>query len=109
MELVSQVRGYHFLLGVFKNQQRDPYCSVCSAFSNTLKAAQENIAKLESANADALASLAPYFNGMLAETRAGLSAVPAPAEPTGQKKAGNCGLPQGVCFIKASFALIQQR
>jgi len=108
MELMNQVRGYHFLLGVFRNQQNDPYCSICSAYANTLKAARENLALLEAGNAEALAALGPQFTGMLAGTRAGLGALPGPVNPSGQKKAGNCMLPQGVCFIKASFALVQQ-
>jgi len=108
MELINQVRGYHFLLGVFRNQQKDPFCSACSAFANTLKAARENLAKLEAEQGEALKSLSPEFGRMIAEARTGLSILQGPADPCGQKKAGNCKLPQGVCFIKASFALIQQ-
>ena len=108
MELMNQVRGYHFLLGAFRNQQKDPYCSVCSAYANTLKAARENLAKFEAENANALKALTPEFSAMLAGTRAGLSALQGPTDPSGQKKAGNCKLPQGICFIKASFALVQQ-
>jgi hypothetical protein len=108
MELMNQVRGYHFLLGVFTNQQKDPYCSVCSAFANTLKAARENFATFESVHSDSLKAIAPEFGSMLALTRAGLSTLQSSTNPSGQKKAGNCKLPQGMCFIKASFALVQQ-
>ena len=108
MDIVSQVRGYHFMLGVFRNQQADPYCSVCSAFANTLRAAKESFAKLEAEHADALGALPHPFAGMLVETRAGMSTLSGPVEPTGQKKAGNCKLPQGVCFIKAPFSILQQ-
>jgi hypothetical protein len=108
MELLNQVRGYHFMLGVFRNRQTDPYCIACSAFANTLNAARENLAKLEAEHGEALKALSPEFGGMMAETRAGLSILQGPADPSGQKKAGNCKLPQGVCFIKASFALVQQ-
>lgn len=108
MELENQVRGYHFLLGIFRNQQQDPYCSVCSAFANTLTAARENLAALEAEHADALRTLAPEFLPLLAETRAGLSILQGPVAPSGQKKAGKCRLPQGVCFMKASFSLLQQ-
>ena len=108
MELLNQVRGYHFLLGVLRNQRDDPYCSACSAFANTLRAARESFAKFESDHAQALATLAPEFGQMLSDTRSGLSILACPADPSGQKKAGNCKLPQGVCFIKASFALTQQ-
>ena len=108
MELMNQVRGYHFLLGVFRSQQNDPYCSICSAYANTLKVARENLAALEAGNAGAFAELDQRFTGMLSGTRAGLDALSGPVNPSGQKKAGNCKLPQGVCFIKTSFALLQQ-
>jgi hypothetical protein len=108
MELMNQVRGYHFLLGVLRHQQRDPYCGVCSAYANTLKAARENLAKLEAEHTGGIAALAQIFSGMPLEARTGLSALSVPAEPTGQKKAGNCKLPQGMCFIKTSFAFVQQ-
>ena len=108
MGLINQVRGYHFLLGVLRNQKSDPYCSVCSAYANTLKAARENLATFAGGSADALAALGPQFAGMLAGTLTGLDALSDPSNPSGQKKAGNCKLPQGVCFIKASFALVQQ-
>jgi hypothetical protein len=108
MELLNQVRGHHFLLGVFRSRQADPYCGVCSAFANTLKAARESFAKLETGNTDALQALSPEFSAMMAETRSGLATMPSPANPSGQKKAGNCKLPEGVCFIKASFALVEK-
>ena len=108
MELMNQIRGYHFLLSVFRNQQKDPYCGVCSAFANTLRATKENFATFEYEHNEALTALTPEFGGMLARIRAGLSALQGPTDPSGQKKAGNCKLPQGICFIKASFALVQQ-
>jgi len=108
MELLNQVRGHHFMLGVFRNQQKDPYCVACSAFANTLKAARENLANFEAERGEALTALSPEFGRMMAETRTGLSILQGHADPSGQKKAGNCKLPQGVCFIKASFALIQK-
>jgi len=108
MELMNQVRGYHFLLGVLRSQQTDPYCSVCSAFANTLNAVRENLAKLEVEHAEALKVLAPEFGMMFANAREGLIVLQSPADPSGQKKAGNCRLPKGVCFIKASFALVPQ-
>jgi hypothetical protein len=108
MELLNKVRGYHFMLGAFINQQKDPYCKACSAFANTLKAAREGFSRFEAENGEALKALSPEFGRIMAETRTGMSIFEGPAVPSGQKKAGNCKLPQGVCFVKASFALIQQ-
>lgn len=108
MELLNQVRGHHFMLGVFRNRQTDPYCKACSAYGNSLNAVREKFSKFEADHGEALNALSPEFINMIAETRSGLSILQGPAEPSGQKKAGNCKLPQGVCFIKASFALVQQ-
>jgi hypothetical protein len=108
MELLNQVRGYHFLLGVLKNRKEDPFCSVCSAFANTLTAARESFSNFETEHAEALKALAPEFSRMLADTRGGLTSLQVAGNPSGQKKVGNCKLPQGVCFIKTSFALIQK-
>lgn len=108
MELLHQVRGYHYLQGVFRSQQNDPYCSACSAFANTLKAARVSFARLEAEHGEELKAFSPKFGRMLSETRTGLSNLQGPADPSGQKKAGNCKLPQCVCFIKASFSLVQQ-
>ena len=78
------------------------------ALLRALKAARENLATFEAENANELKALTPESSAMLAGTRAGLSAIQGPTDPSGQKKAGNCKLPQGICFIKASFALVQQ-
>jgi hypothetical protein len=108
MELLNQVRGYHFMLGVFRNQQKDPYCKACSAFANTLKAVRQGFSRFEAENGEALKALSPEFGRIMAETRTGISIPEGPAVRSGQKKAGNCKLPQGVCFVKSSFALLRQ-
>jgi hypothetical protein len=108
MELLNQVRGYHFMLGVFVNRQKDPYCIACSAFANTLKTVRENFGRFEAEHGEALKALSPEFGRIMAETRTGMSILQGPADPSGQKKAGNCKLAQGVCFVKTSFTLIQQ-
>jgi hypothetical protein len=108
MELLNQIRGYHFMMGLFSNRQTDPYCTACSAFANTLHAARERFASFEDEQGEALSALSTEFGSMMAETRSGLLLLQAPVDPAGQKKAGNCKLPKGVCFIKASFALVQQ-
>lgn len=108
MEIVNQIRGYRFLLGILRHQQTDPCCGRCSAYANTLKAVLERLALFEAEEAGAIGVLPTDLREMLAEARDGLLAIQAPDQPSGQKKAGNCKLPQGVCFIKASFALFQQ-
>ncbi len=108
MELLNQVRGHFFLLGILRNQQTDPYCGSCSAFANTLQKVQENLAHLAAAHGEELQGIAPQFLPLLSETRSGLIGLQPPADPSGQKKAGKCRLPEGTCFIKGSVALYQK-
>ncbi len=95
------------MLGILRNQQTDPYCGSCSAFANTLRKVREDLAGFEAASSDALRALTPEFLQLLAEARSGLDALQPPAEPSGQKKAGTCKLPEGRCFVKSSLALVQ--
>ena len=108
MEIANQIRGFRFLHGMFRHQQADPFCSRCSAFANTLKAVQERLAQFSDEQAAAVEALPDDLRSMLTQAQEGLLAIRAPEQPAGQKKAGNCRLPQGVCFIKASSALFQQ-
>ena len=108
MEILNQVRGHFFLLGILRNQQTDPFCSSCSAFANTQRKVREDLAGLEAAQRDALGLVSPEFLQLFAEARSGLAAVQLPAEPSGQKKAGKCRLPEDMCFIKSSLALVQK-
>ncbi len=108
MEIINRVRGHFFLLGILQNQQRDPYCSACSAFANSLRKVREDLAAFEAANGEALRSLPPDFQRLFDAVRSGLPGLQAPAEPSGQKKAGKCKLPEGTCFIKSSLSLLQK-
>lgn len=106
MELVNQVRAYRFLFGVLTSQQADPYCGQCSAWNNTLNNTRDALARFEAEQEAAIAPLTSEMKRLLADTRDGLAGLKGPGAPVGQKKAGNCHLPEGVCFIKASLALL---
>lgn len=106
MDLVNQTRAYRFLFGVLTSQQVDPYCMQCSAWNNTLNNTRDALAKFEVEQAAAITALTSEMRRMLADTRDGLAGLKGPSAPVGQKKAGNCHLPEGVCFIKASLALL---
>jgi hypothetical protein len=107
MEIANQVRGYAFVLTVLRGQQADPYCRGCNSFVKVLAAAREGIAGLEAGNRAGIDGLPEELARLFNETKKGLTALCAPEQPVGQKKAGNCKLPQGVCFLKSSLALIQ--
>lgn len=103
MEPVNQARGCAYIFGVLKGQQSDPFCRSCSAFANTLAAVTDRMAKFEGRD-----DLPADITGLLEAVSAGMNGIQRPESPAGQKKAGNCRLPQGVCFVKASLALLEK-
>jgi len=108
MELLNRVRAYHYLAGVLTNQQRDLFCHRCSAWNNTLNNIREAFKQLEVEHAAELRALSPEATALLAETRTRLAGLANAADPAGQKKAGNCKLPEGVCFVKVSRTLLEK-
>jgi hypothetical protein len=108
MELLNQVRAYHYLAGVLTNQQHDLFCHTCSACNNTLNNAREALKQFETEQAAELSNLSPEAKALLTETRSRLAGLVNAADPTGQKKSGNCKLPEGVCFVKASRAILEK-
>ena len=108
MELLNQVRAYQYLVNVLTNQRRDPFCGKCSAWNNTLNNTREALLQLEESHGAELRGLSPEAAALLTETRSRLAGLVNTADPAGQKKAGNCKLPQGICFVKSSRALLEQ-
>ncbi len=108
MEIMNQARSYAYLFGVLKNQQADPFCRSCNSFITTLTAVKENLAKFETQYAGEIKGLSGEFTRVFAAARGGIAAMNKPENPVGQKKAGNCKLPEGVCFTKTSLAILQK-
>ncbi len=108
MEIMNQARGYAYLFGVLKNQQADPFCRSCNSFVKTLAAVKENLAKFEALHAGEVRDFPEELSRLFADAKGGLDAMKQPENPAGQKKAGNCKLPEGVCFIKSSLAIFQK-
>lgn len=108
MEIMNQARGYAYVAGVLKSQQADPFCRSCNSFVNTLTAVKENLAKFESQHAEGIRNLPGEFSRLFADAKSGIAAMKQPENPVGQKKAGNCKLPEGVCFTKSSLAILQK-
>ncbi|OGW32999.1 MAG: hypothetical protein A2X58_12470 [Nitrospirae bacterium GWC2_56_14] len=108
MELLNHLRAVHYLAGVLANQQYDLFCGRCSAWNNTLNNAREALKQFEADHAAELCDLSPEAAALLTATRSRLAGLANAAEPAGQKKAGNCKLPEGVCFVKASRALLEK-
>jgi hypothetical protein len=108
MEIMNLARGYAYLYGVLKNQQADPFCHSCNSFINTLTAVKENLEKFETQHGGEIKKLPGEFSRLFADAKSGLAAMNQPENPQGQKKAGNCKLPEGVCFTKSSLAILQK-
>ena len=108
MEIMNQARGYAYMYDVLKNQQADPFCRCCNAFVKTLAAVKENLAEFESQYARDIGSLPREFIYLFSEAIIGIGQMRPPENPVSQKKAGNCKLPEGVCFTKTALALLQK-
>jgi hypothetical protein len=108
MELSNHIRAYQYLASVLTSQQRDLFCGQCSAWNNTLNNTREALKQFEAEHAVVLGNLSPEATALLTETRSRLAGLSNSANPAGQKKAGNCKLPEGVCFVKASRSLMEK-
>ncbi len=107
MDSTSMVRACSYLAGVLASQQRDPLCSRCKAFVNTAQAAREILALSDARQRESSASAGQETDRLLQEAAALLSSLTLPVDAAGQKKAGNCLLPQGSCFVKSSLAFLK--
>jgi len=102
MIIANHIRGYAYLFGVLQNQQADPFCSKCKALVNTANAAQQDLANFEREHADLPAEL----RSLLAQAKTARERLVLMENASGQKKAGNCKLPEGVCFVKSARKLL---
>jgi hypothetical protein len=107
MDCISEIRYYRFMSGVLAYQQYDPFCRMCRAFTNSVRALREGIAGLEGDRASEVRSLPEEMTQLLVEAKKTLAGLHLDPEAAGQKKAGNCKLREGVCFVKSSKALIR--
>lgn len=107
-ELINQVRFYHFISGVLYQQQSDPLCSKCKAFANTAKRMKENISELKSVHVEKMRTLPVEILHIFEEAQDRIGRIKTFEDAVGQKKAGNCRLPEGVCFVKLSKAVLDK-
>jgi hypothetical protein len=108
MHIVNQIRGYAYVYGVLRHQQEDPFCGSCSAFANSLHKVRESLGAFDHERSRDIENAAEELRRRYAEAKSGLMALQPPDNPSGQKKAGNCKLPQGVCFVKWSLAIMEK-
>lgn len=107
-DLINKIRSYHYISCVLSGQQEDNLCSICKAFENTAKKIKKDIAELKNNNAAEINAMPQDLKQFLIDAHNRLSSLKVPENATGQKKAGNCKMPEGVCFVKYSKAISEK-
>jgi hypothetical protein len=108
MEKINAVRAVCFLAGVLQKQHHDPFCGNCKAWVNSVTAVRGLLSGLDADRPAEIQSLPPGLAALYADARSVLNDLVLPADVPGQKKAGNCHLPPGICFVKSSKALLEK-
>ena len=104
--IVNKLRGFHFVLGLIENQQKDLFCGKCLSLAKTVASTRENFMKFDkSCNARQLPEL---FCELFAEAYRKLDSIQLPEKPIGQKKEGNCKLPEDICLLKSTYAIYER-
>jgi hypothetical protein len=98
--LSNQIRFYNFISGVFIEQQSDPLCQNCKAFANSVEGMKEGLSELKNLLRGKVGDIAPEILPLLDNATIKINRINVPENAIGQKKAGRCGMPEGVCFIK---------
>jgi hypothetical protein len=104
---INQLRGFHFAVGTIVNQENDPLCGNCVAFSRTAQAIIDGFIEFESAHASEKRKFPEEFSFLFEDVCDKLALIEQPSGPVRQKKAGNCKLPSGLCYCKSALALLQ--
>jgi hypothetical protein len=106
--IVNQLRAFHYLSGVLKNQQNDPLCGKCLAFEKVSNTTMDNFLKCESDCRSKREYFSEELPDLFRRVYDQLAAIQHPDELIGQKKAGKCKLPEGVCFTMAAVSLYEK-
>jgi hypothetical protein len=108
MDCISEIRYCHFMAGVLARQQHDPLCGKCKALANSVRALREGVTELEQRRVTEISSLPKEQAWLLTLTKQVLAGLNPYPDAVGQKKAGNCRLAEGICFVKSSKAFIKE-
>lgn len=84
--IVNQLRAFHYLSGVLKNQQDDPLCGKCLALEKVSNITMDNFLKCESDCRSKGEYFSEELHGLFRRIYDQLSAIQHPDELIGQKK-----------------------
>ncbi|MBL7031802.1 MAG: hypothetical protein ISR97_01315 [Nitrospira sp.] len=104
-QFINRIRFLHYVSAVLENQAGDPLCTSCNAFGNTVRTMKEELEELKASKPD---GLPPEYTKLLEQAETVINSTRIPEKTEGQKKAGNCTMPKGVCFVKSSKALLKE-
>ncbi len=102
-ERINVVRFYHYIAGVLVNQQSDPLCCKCKPYTNTVSRMRDGVAE----QLKDRSTLSKEIAALLDSAQQKIASIQVSEDAIGQKKAGNCKMPEGVCFVKASKAILK--
>ncbi len=106
MELVNRIRFYYFISGVLANQQADPLCRKCKPLVNTVSAMRESLDAIKNEHHNELKRFPEDMYNLYEEAVNRIASLKTHENAEGQKKAGNCKMPKGVCFVKSSNTIL---
>ena len=106
MQLVNHIRFYHFISSVLENQQADPLCGACKALVNSVSALRGNLDSIKDEHQEELKTCPEALLNLYEEAVSRIASLKVSENTEGQKSAGNCKMPKGVCFVKSSKGLL---
>jgi hypothetical protein len=104
----NKIRYLHYMAGVLSAQKSDPLCTACKAYTNTFRRIRDELALTAETLQYGQRPVSAGVTELLARAEKLLEGIEVRENTTGQKKAGNCRMPEGVCFVKSSKALIER-
>ena len=107
-QMINRIRFFHFISGVLANRGADPFCAQCKAFANTVKWTREGMSGEDIRSAQEKGELPDEILELLSEAQRISSAIKVSEDSVGQKKAGNCAMPPGVCFVKIPKSIMEK-
>lgn len=107
-QLINRIRFFHFISGVLVSQQADPVCGHCKAFANTVRWTVEGISNLQAGEASEKGRVPQEILLLLSEAGRKTADISVADDAVGQKKAGNCMMPKGLCFVKIPKSIMEK-
>ncbi len=107
-QFTNQIRFYHYISAVLLNQQADSLCLKCKAYSNTVLKMREELERIKTDYSEKINSLPDELSDLHRAAQERISSARIIENVTGQKTAGNCKMPKGVCFVKSSKLMIEK-